>query len=64
VVNGTAGVAIEHTSFDGVTIYPSRAHATFGDGRMRVDTLMLETSAGTLEASGAIGLPKGGGRTD
>jgi translocation and assembly module TamB len=59
VVNGTAGVAIERTSFDGVTIYPSRARATFGDGRMRVDTLMLETSAGTLEASGAIGLPKG-----
>jgi translocation and assembly module TamB len=59
LVSGTAGVAIERTSFDGVTIRPSRAHVTFGDGRMRVDSLRLETGAGELEASGAIGLPKG-----
>jgi translocation and assembly module TamB len=58
---GTAGLAIERTTFDGLTVYPSRARATFGDGRMRIDSLMVETSAGALEASGSIGLPKGRG---
>src|SRR5215831_694752 len=59
LLTGTAGLAIERTTFDGLTIYPSRAHATFGDGRMRIDSLLVETSAGALEASGSIGLPKG-----
>jgi len=59
LLTGTAGLAIERTTFDSITIYPSRARATFGDGRMRIDSLLVETSAGTLEASGSIGLPKG-----
>lgn len=58
-IRGTGDVAIERTSFDGVTVYPSRGHVTFGDGRMKIDSLRLETSAGMVEASGAIGLPKG-----
>lgn len=58
-IRGTADVAIERTMFDSVTVYPSRGHVTFGDGRMRVDSLRIETAAGMLEASGAIGLPKG-----
>ena len=58
-LHGSAGVAIERTNFDGITVYPSRARATFANGRMHVDTLLVETAAGTLHASGGIGLPKG-----
>ncbi len=58
-LHGTAGVAIERTIFDNVTIYPSQARATFADGRMHIDTLRVETTAGALEAHGGIGLPKG-----
>lgn len=60
-VRGTANIGLERTTFDGVTVYPSHGHVTFADGRMRVDSLALETAAGTLQASGAIGLPKGHG---
>jgi translocation and assembly module TamB len=58
-LHGNARVAIERTTFDSVTIYPSLARVTFGGGVGRVDSLLLETSAGTVEARGAIGLPKG-----
>src|ERR1041384_3220354 len=63
-IRGSGDVAIERTSFDGVSVYPSRAHLTFGDGRMRIDSLRLETAAGMLEASGAIGLPKAAASSD
>ncbi len=58
-LQGSAGVSIERTTFDSVTIYPSHARVKFADGRMHVDTLRVETTAGTLEAHGGIGLPKG-----
>ncbi len=58
-LHGSAGAVIERTNFGGVTVYPSRARATFANGRMHVDTLLVETAAGTVRASGGIGLPKG-----
>lgn len=60
-IRGSGNVSIERTVYDGVTIYPSQGHVTFADGRMTVDSLRVETTAGTLHASGAIGLPKSRG---
>ncbi len=59
-LRGTADADIERTTFDSVRIYPSFAHLRFGEGRMSiVDSLFLRTAAGTLVATGGIGLPKG-----
>ncbi|MEO7085272.1 MAG: translocation/assembly module TamB domain-containing protein [Gemmatimonadaceae bacterium] len=59
-LHGTANVDIEKTDFDSVKVYPSFAHLKFGDGRMSiVDSVFVQTAAGTFIANGALGLPKG-----
>lgn len=53
---GRAVLELERGHVDSVRIYPSRAQLRFADGRARVDTLVVESAAGRLEAAGALGL--------
>lgn len=55
-VAGALAVDIERSLVDSVRIYPSVARITLGGGRIRFDSLRLETAAATLAASGALGL--------
>jgi len=56
---GHATVLLERSDFDGIRLSPSRLRARFGNGRMYVDTLRIESFAGSIGASGAIGLGPG-----
>lgn len=56
---GTAAIDLERSLVDGMRIHPSRAAASFTDGRARVDTLFVESTAGSLSARGSIGLAQG-----
>ncbi|MDE3214851.1 MAG: translocation/assembly module TamB domain-containing protein [Gemmatimonadota bacterium] len=56
---GAASAALERSEFDGVHLFGSRARVRFDGGRVRVDTLRLETSAATVTASGGLGLQPG-----
>ena len=53
---GTLAIALERSAVDSVKIFPSTAQFTFGGGRMRVDSLRLESSVATVTASGALGI--------
>lgn len=55
-LNGNATLLLERSDIDGVHLFPSRLRARFADGRAYVDTLRVESVAGALGASGAIGL--------
>lgn len=55
-LRGTALVELQRSFYDGVRIYEgTRARARFGDGRMRLDTLHVESVAGRLSAQGGLG---------
>lgn len=56
---GSASMDLERSEIDGIRFYPSRAAVAFAGGHLRVDTLQLESVAGTLAASGGIGLERG-----
>lgn len=58
-LTGSASVSMERSEFDRVHVFASRARLQFGDGRMRVDSMRLETSAATVTADGALGLHAG-----
>ena len=57
---GAASAMIERSELDGIRIFPSRVRARFAGGRLHVDTLRIESTAARVEASGAIGLTRGG----
>lgn len=56
---GMLGVTLDTSGFDRLLVGESRARMFFGNGRMRLDTLSLVTSAASLNASGALGLASG-----
>jgi translocation and assembly module TamB len=57
---GSASLALERSVLDRVQIFSSVARLRFGDGRMQVDTLSLETTAARFRVdSGALGLRPG-----
>ncbi len=56
---GSASVALERSEFDRVHVFASRALVRFGESRVHVDSLRIETSAATLTADGALGLQAG-----
>ncbi len=56
---GTVALGVERSRIDTLRIYPSMGRLTFGNGRMTVDTLRVETTAATLVASGALGVAAG-----
>ncbi|MHB1862206.1 MAG: translocation/assembly module TamB domain-containing protein [Gemmatimonadaceae bacterium] len=58
-LDGSALVSLEHSDFDHVQLFGSRARFRFGDARMHIDSLRLETSAATITASGGLGLRRG-----
>ncbi len=53
---GAASMSLERSEFGDVRIFPSRIVARFDDRRMFIDTLRIESTAATIDASGAIGL--------
>lgn len=55
-LTGSASVLVERSELDGMRIYPSRLRARFADRRVHVDTLLVESVAAKLIASGALGL--------
>src|SRR5690348_3731086 len=58
-LEGTAAVDLARADVDGLRIFPSTARLRFADKRLFVDTLRLETTAATILAHGALGLPHG-----
>ncbi len=58
-LTGNAQLELERGHIDSLRVFPSRAQLRFADGRARIDTLMLESAAGRLEASGGLGLTSG-----
>lgn len=58
-LQGTAFVQLDRSELDSVRVFPSRARVHFADGRLKVDSMLLETSAVSLAASGGLGLPHG-----
>jgi translocation and assembly module TamB len=54
--NGTLGVELQRSLIDRLVVSDSRARLVLADGRMRVDTLALHSSAAAVAATGAIGL--------
>lgn len=53
---GSATLALDRSSLEGVRIFVGDARMRFGDGLMRLDTLHLETTAVQLDGAGALGL--------
>ena len=53
---GTAATQIERAEIDSNRIFASRLRARFGDRRMYLDTLRVESVAATITATGALGL--------
>lgn len=55
-ITGTAAAQIERAELDSNRIFPSRFRARFGQGRMFLDTLRVESAAATISADGVIAL--------
>ena len=58
-LDGAAAIDLARADIDGLRIFPSIARLRFANQRLFVDTLRLETTAATLMARGALGLPHG-----
>ena len=58
-LEGSASVVVGRSTLSGVRIFAGDARMRFADGKARLDTLHLETTALELDASGAIGLHAG-----
>ena len=55
-LEGTLAVELDRSTVGGVRFFPSVASLAFVDGRVRVDTMRVETTAATLTASGMLSL--------
>lgn len=58
-LDGSAAIDLARADIDGLRIFPSIARLRFANQRVYFDTLRLETTAATLVARGALGLPHG-----
>jgi len=58
-LEGSAAFDVTKADVDGLRIFPSTARLRFANKRLFVDTLRLETTAATILAHGALGLPHG-----
>ncbi|PYP65778.1 MAG: hypothetical protein DMD26_09910 [Gemmatimonadetes bacterium] len=58
-LEGSAALDLARADVDGLRIFPSTARLRFADRRLFVDTVRLETTAATMLAHGALGLPHG-----
>ena len=57
-LDGVAAIALDGSRVDSLAVGPSWAALAFGDGRVRVDSLRLASSAAHFEAVGALGLAR------
>ena len=55
-LDGTMAVDLDRSTVGGVRVFPSTAVLAFDRGRVRVDTLRVETTAATLTAAGTLSL--------
>ncbi len=55
-LHGSATALLQRSEVEGFRIFPSQMRARFADGRMYVDTLLVESVAARITASGALGL--------
>ncbi|HEY7566605.1 MAG TPA: translocation/assembly module TamB domain-containing protein [Gemmatimonadaceae bacterium] len=55
-LTGRAELELERSLVDSVRLFPSRGQFRFADGRGRIDTLIVESAAGRLDAAGGLGL--------
>ena len=58
-LSGWSSIALDRSIFDGLRVYSSNARLRFGNRRLAIDTLRVETTAANVVASGALGLPGG-----
>ena len=59
---GSIVMHVDRSMVDGVRVHGAQANLEAAEGRLRVDTLVVESSAGSVTASGGVGLVAG--RTD
>ena len=57
-LDGSASLTLARSMLSGVRLYGGEARLAFTPGRVRVDTLALETAAASLAASGGLGLAR------
>lgn len=55
-ITGMVAAQVERAELDSIRVYPSRVRARFGDGRMFLDTLRIESAAASVVAEGVIGI--------
>ena len=55
-MRGTLSATLSRSIIDSLRVFPSGAALRFGDGRLTVDSLRLETTAALVMAQGALGL--------
>ena len=58
-LTGSSVLTLDRSTLDGVRIFAGDARLRFDDGKARLDTLHLETTALELNAGGALGLHPG-----
>ena len=58
-LDGTAALDVARADVDGLRFFPSTARFRFAERRVFVDSLRVETTAATVVARGALGLPHG-----
>ncbi len=61
---GRFAVEVDQSNINGVRLFPSTGQVAFDAGRLRIDSLRVETSLARVVASGAIGLTAGVERRD
>ena len=55
-LTGMAAAQVERAELDSNRVYPSRFRARFGEGKLFLDTLRIESAAATITADGVIGM--------
>ncbi|MEK0430902.1 MAG: hypothetical protein RL139_706 [Gemmatimonadota bacterium] len=58
-LDGTAVLRVDRSIVEGIRVFSGTARLRFGEGRVRVDTARLETTAVEVSAAGALGLHPG-----
>ena len=58
-IHGSATLALDRSTLDGIRVNPSLVKVRFADGQMKVDSLQLNSPAAIVSARGGIGLPSG-----
>ncbi|HEX7937409.1 MAG TPA: hypothetical protein VF483_00375, partial [Gemmatimonadaceae bacterium] len=57
-MKGAASLSLERMEFGDIRAFPSRIVTRFADRKMYVDTLRIESTAATVDATGAVGIKR------